>query len=78
MSKKVKAIRTVHVNPEIPTQGRPKLWAFGYRDFAQLFGITEEEVYYMARQGFDFGDLNAICTKWWDCKKARLVRDGNW
>lgn len=73
-----KSVRTVQVSGRVPNQGRPRLWAFGFEDYAELFGVSVEDIYAMHRSGFDFGDLRAICVEWWERKKARLVRDGEW
>jgi hypothetical protein len=54
------------------------MWGFGYRDYAELLGITEEAVRDMAKRGFDFGDLDQVCAEWLKRQSARLVRDGKW
>lgn len=53
----------------VRTTGRPvpgaKLWAFGYADFAALFGMTEEAVRQRVRRGaFDPSDLESIFQFW--------------
>jgi hypothetical protein len=68
----------VFVHPETPTEGRPRLWAFGYRDYAKLLGTTEDAVRDMAKRGFDFGDLEQVCAEWLKRRSSRLVRDGKW
>lgn len=70
--------RTVLVHPETLREGRPRLWAFGYRDYAQLYGTTEEAVRDMAKRGFDPSDLEQVCAEWLKRRSTRLVRDGNW
>jgi hypothetical protein len=70
--------RRVLVDPETPSGGTPKMWGFCYRDYAELFGTTEDTVRMMAKRGFDFGDLEQVCAEWLRRRSARLVRDGNW
>jgi hypothetical protein len=78
MGDKIIVRRTVIVSPDVPKEGRPRLWAFGYRDYARLFGCTEEAVRDMAKRGLDLGDLDQVCAEWLRRRSARLVRDGNW
>jgi hypothetical protein len=78
MAKKDTVRRSVFVHPDVPREGRPRLWAFGYRDYARLFGCSEDAVRDMAKRGFDFGDLDQVCAEWLRRRSARLVRDGNW
>jgi hypothetical protein len=53
----------------VQTSGRPasgsKLWAFGYRDFALLNGMSEAAVRQRVRRGdFKPGSLVSICEFW--------------
>jgi len=34
----------VHVSPHAPQRGRPRFWAYSYRDLGILFGMTPEAV----------------------------------
>lgn len=70
--------RRVNVSPLVPRQGRPELWAFGYEDYAHLFGVSIHRIRQMASKPnpFDFGDLEAICAEWLKRNVGRLVDRG--
>lgn len=44
--------RRVIVSTRVRTRGRPRLFAFGYPDLAELFGVSEVAVRQMVRRGF--------------------------
>jgi prophage antirepressor-like protein len=50
---------------KVPHKGRPRMWAFGYADLAELLGITEQSVRNMVAQGkLDPTSLEALCREW--------------
>lgn len=52
---------TVTTSGAIPEKGRPRLWAFGYADFARLFGVSDAVVRsWVSRKRFDPSDLRSI------------------
>jgi hypothetical protein len=62
-----KAVRKVIESGLVPKGGRPKLWAYGYEDLAQLFGTTAEGIRCRVKRGtFDPGDLEDICRAWYE------------
>lgn len=49
----------------IPRRGRPRLWAYGYADLAQLLGCSESAVRQLvARQRINPRDLSSVCAAW--------------
>ena len=65
-----KARRVVIESGKVPRRGRPRLWAYGVADLAELFGTTEAGIRQRAWRGtLDPGDLESICRAW-----ARLHR----
>lgn len=52
-------------SPLIPRRGRPRLWAFGYADLAQLFGCSEGAVRQLVkRDRLNPRDLASVCAAW--------------
>lgn len=55
--------RRVLVSTRTPLRGRPRLYAFGYADFAELFGLSEAAVRQAVRRGaLDPTSLVSIVT----------------
>ena len=60
-----KSTRKVIESGKVPKGGRPKLWAYGYEDLAELFGTTVEGIRQrVKRETLDPGDLEDICRAW--------------
>lgn len=59
-----KTRRFVHVSDRVPRRGRPTLFAYGYADLAELFGLGEQRLRQMATEGFNFSDLEEVCREW--------------
>ena len=62
-----KARRTVIESGKVPKGGRPRLWAYGYEDLAELFDTTPEAMRQRVKRGtLDPGDLDDICRAWYE------------
>jgi hypothetical protein len=60
-----KSVRTVIESGLVPKGGRPRLWAYGYADLAELLGTTQDGVRSRVKRGtLDPGDLVSICEAW--------------
>ena len=63
-----KGRRVVESSSKPPAKGAgrgPRLWAFGYADFARLLGTTEDALRTRAKRGtFDPSDLETVFTEW--------------
>ena len=60
-----KARRTVIESGRVPKGGRPKLWAYGYQDLAELFGTSPEAIRQRVKRGtLDPSDLESVCRAW--------------
>lgn len=47
------------------SSGRTRLWAFGYQDLADLFGVEEKTVRnWVAAKYLDPADLERLCRRW--------------
>lgn len=57
--------RYVFTSSITPRKGRPRLWAFGYADLAQLLGRSEAAVRQLVARGrIDPRDLASVCAAW--------------
>ena len=64
-SQEGKARRVVIQTGRVGKGGRPKLWAFGLEDYAELFGISVVGVRRMIQRGkVDPGDLGSVCEEY--------------
>ena len=60
-----KSVRTVIESGLVPKGGRPRLWAYGYADLAELLGTTQDGVRSRVKRGtLDPSDLVSICEAW--------------
>jgi hypothetical protein len=59
--------RTVIESGRVPKRGRPRLWAYGYEDLAELFGTTPRAIRARVERGtLDPSDLEDICRAWYE------------
>lgn len=59
--------RTVIESGLVPKGGRPRLWAYGYEDLAELFGTTAEGIRQRVKRGtLDPSDLEDICRAYYE------------
>lgn len=57
--------RRVIASPRVPRRGRPRLWAYGYADLADLLDCSEGAVRQLVkRQRLDPRDLASVCRAW--------------
>jgi len=57
-----KSTRKVIESGLVPKGGRPRLWAYGYADLAELLGTTTEGIRCRVKRGtLDPGDLDDVC-----------------
>lgn len=69
----IKSRRNVIESGRVPKGGRPKLWAYGYQDLADLFEVEVQTVRKWCTQGrLDPERLETICKVWHDraCKRS--------
>ena len=63
----------VIVSGRVPKRGRPRYWAFGFADFADLFGVKPEGLRSMLRRReFDPKSLKSLCECW--ARRGRRFR----
>lgn len=59
--------RVVIESGRVPKGGRPRLWAYGYADLAQLFGTTTQAIRSRVQRGtLDPSDLEDICRAYYE------------
>jgi len=62
-----KARRIVIESGKVPKGGRPRLWAYGYADLADLFDTTPRAIRARVERGtLDPSDLEDICRAWYE------------
>jgi len=59
----VRTRRVVEESGLVPRGGRPRLWAYGYQDLAELFGVKVRTVREWVAQGWE-PDLAAVCERY--------------
>jgi hypothetical protein len=70
--------RGVIISDRVPRKGRPRIWGFGYADFAELLGTTPESARQLVLKGkFNPADLRSICEFWRNNPRYRKPRKDN-
>ena len=69
-----KRIRTVFISDDIASRRGVRLWAFGFTNFSNLFGVSERRVRNWIEKGkFNPSSLESICEFYclWKIKKDK-------